>query len=121
MCWSTRYSAHGAPGRPKTSRQLGSERWVGGAVWVIKMIFLGGEIVVSRDNLGAEAASACLSTETKIACSHVFVDEMLGAWRARSPPKTAASCPFFRIFGPIFGLRGQYLGDETSSENSIEH
>ena len=52
-----------------------------------KIIFLVGEIVVSCDNLGAKTASACPSTETKITCSHVFVDEMLGTWRARSPPK----------------------------------
>ena len=62
-----------------------------GAVGVGKMICLVGEIVVSLDNLGAETANACLSTETKITCSHVFVDEILGTWRARSPPKTAAS------------------------------
>ena len=49
------------------------------------MTFLVGEIVVSLDNLGAETACACPSTETKITCSHVFVDEMLGTWRARSP------------------------------------
>ena len=50
-----------------------------------KMMFLVGEIVVSLDNLGAETASACPSTETKITCSHVFVDEILGAWRAGRP------------------------------------
>ena len=82
-----------------------------------KIIFLVGDIVVSRDNLGAKTANAYPSTETKITCSHVFVDEILGTWRAGRPPKW----PIFRIFGPIFGLRGPYLGDETSSENSIEH
>ena len=81
------------------------------------MIFLVGEIVVSLDNIGKETANACLSTETKITCSHVFVDEIPGTWRAGRPPKW----PIFRILGPIFGLRGPYLGDETSSENSIEH
>ena len=50
-----------------------------------KIIFLGGDIVVSRDNLGAETASACPSTETKITCSYMLVDEILGTWRARSP------------------------------------
>ena len=65
-----------------------------------KIIFLGGEIVVSRDNLGAETASVCLSTETKITCSHVLVDEILGTWRARSPPKPAAS------WGPYVGPEG---------------
>jgi hypothetical protein len=57
------------------------------AVGVGKIIFLLGEIVVLGDNLGAKTANACLSTETKITCSHVFVDEILGTWRARSPPK----------------------------------
>ena len=108
------------PVAPKPAASWGPYVGLGGAQ-VGKMIFLVGEIVVSLDNIGTETAHSCPSSETKIACSHVFVDEMLGAWRARSPPKTAASCPFFRIFGPIFGLRGQYLGDETSSENSIEH
>ena len=81
------------------------------------MMFLVGEIVVSLDNLGAETSYSCASTETKIACSHMLVDEILGTWRAGRPPKW----PIFRIFVPIFGLRGPYLGDETSSENSIEH
>ena len=80
------------------------------------MMFLLGEIAVSLDNLGAETANARLSTETKITCSHVFVDEIPGTWRAGRPPKW----PIFRILGPIFGLRGPYLGDETSSEKSIE-
>ena len=52
-----------------------------------KIIFLVGEIVVSCDNLGAETASVCLSTETKIMCFHFFVDEIPGTWRARSAPK----------------------------------
>ena len=50
-----------------------------------KIIFLVGEIVVSGDNLVAETANARLPTETKITCSHVLVDEILGTWRARSP------------------------------------
>ena len=49
------------------------------------MMFLLGEIVISLVDLGAETANVCPSTETKITCSHVFVDEMLGTWRARSP------------------------------------
>ena len=53
------------------------------------MMFLVGEIVVSLDNLGAETASACLSKKTKITCSHVFVHEILGTWRARSARKNA--------------------------------
>ena len=73
------------------------------------MIFLGGEIVVSLDNLGAETASARLSTETKIACSHVFVDEILGTWRARSPQKTAAS------WGPYAGPEGCPGGENDFS------
>ena len=81
------------------------------------MLFLLGEIAVSLDNIGKETAHSCQSSETKITCSHVFVDEILGTWRAGRPPQR----PIFRIFGPIFGLRGPYLGDETSSENSIEH
>ena len=48
-------------------------------------MFLVGEIVVSLDKFGKETANARLSTETKITCSHVFVHEMLGTWRARSP------------------------------------
>ena len=51
------------------------------------MMFLVGEIVVSLDNLGAETSYSCASTETKITCSHVFVDEILGTWRAGRPPK----------------------------------
>ena len=77
---------------------------VGGAVGVRKMIFLGGDIVVSRDMFGKETANACLATETKITCSHVLVDEILGTWRARSPPKMAHFSDFwadFRIAGPV--------------------
>ena len=58
-----------------------------GAVEVGKIIFLVVDIVISRDNLDMETANACASTETKITCSHVFVDEILGTWRARTPPK----------------------------------
>ena len=53
------------------------------------MMFLLSEIAVSLDNIGKETAHSCASTETKITCSHVFVDEILGTWRARSPPKMA--------------------------------
>ena len=81
------------------------------------MMFLLGKIAVSLDNIGTETAHSCPSSETKITCSHVFVDEILGTWRAGRPPKW----PIFLIFGPIFGLRGPYLGDETSSEISIGH
>ena len=62
-----------------------------------KIIFLVGDIVISRDNLGAETASACLSTETKITCSHVFVDEILGTWRAGRPQN-----------GHFFGFLGRF-------------
>ena len=37
-------------------------------------MFLLGKIAVSLDKIGKETANACLSTETKITCSHVFVD-----------------------------------------------
>ena len=72
------------PVAPKPAASWGPYVGLGGAQ-VGKMIFLVGEIVVSLDNIGKETANACLSTETKIACSHVFVDEILGTWRARSP------------------------------------
>ena len=87
MCWSTRYSAHGAPVAPQNQPPAGVRTLGWGVSRWGKMMFLVGEIVVSLDNLGAETACACPSTETKITCSHVFVDEILGTWRARSPPE----------------------------------
>ena len=74
------------PVAPKPAASWGPYVGLGGAQ-VGKMIFLVGEIVVSLDNLGAETANARLSTETKITCCHVFVDEILGTWRARSSPE----------------------------------
>ena len=74
------------PVAPKPAASWGPYVGLGGAQ-VGKMIFLVGEIVVQADNVGAETGHERHSTETKITCSHVFVDEILGTWRARSPPK----------------------------------
>jgi hypothetical protein len=57
------------------------------AVRVEKMMFLVGEIVVSGDNVGKETGNASSSSETKITCFHVLVDEIHGTWRARWPQK----------------------------------
>ena len=65
-----------------------------------KIIFLGGDIVISRDNLEMETASVCPSTETKITCSHVFVDEILGTWRA-GRPKTSRQLGSVRWVGGV--------------------
>ena len=61
------------------------------AARVEKMMFLLGDIVVSGDNVGKETGDASSSSETKITCFHVLVDEIHGTWRARWPPRKAES------------------------------